>query len=105
MRHQWRKKRGLPCIHGSHDYLNAGKMRGTLVKVVNQDLSHLLSSIKAPTLIFWGSKDMETPLYMARRLNSGITGSKLTIIKDAGHFCFIDKVNKFNTEVKEFLLS
>ena len=29
----------------------------------------------------------------------------LLIIENAGHFCFIDKPNKFNMEVKEFLLS
>ena len=64
-----------------------------------------LVKIKNKTLIVFGDKDKETPLYMARALNKGIADSRLITIKDAGHFCFIDKPNKFNLEVREFLLS
>ena len=80
-------------------------MQMSFKKIVNEHLDDRLKYIKNPTLIVFGRNDKETPLYMAKRLSSGIADSKLLIIDDAGHFCFIDKPNKFNMEVKEFLFS
>ena len=70
-----------------------------------EHLDGRLKDIVNPTLLIFGDKDKETPLYMARRLKNGIAGSRLIVIKGAGHFCFIDRPIKFNMEVKEFLLS
>jgi pimeloyl-ACP methyl ester carboxylesterase len=53
----------------------------------------------------FGEDDKETPLYMAKKLAKEIRDSKLLIIQRAGHFCFVDRPHKFNTEVREFLLS
>ena len=90
----------------SPDYLALSPvMRESFKLIVGENLDGLLCKIKTPTLIVFGENDKETPLYMARRLNKGIKNSQLMIIKGAGHFCFIDKSVKFNTEVKEFLLS
>ena len=47
---------------GSDDYRQAGSMRGTLVRVVNEDWRHLLPKIQAPTLLIWGERDDATPL-------------------------------------------
>jgi pimeloyl-ACP methyl ester carboxylesterase len=55
--------------------------------------------------LIFGENDKDTPLYMAKRFNSGIKNSKLVILKDAGHFAFVDKSIKFNLEMREFLLS
>ncbi len=90
----------------SPDYLVLDDvMKKSFVKIVGEHLDYTLSSIKTPTLIVCGNKDKDTPLYMAKRLNKGLPNSKLLIIKGAGHFAFLDKPFKFNTEVKEFLLS
>ena len=74
-------------------------------KIVTEHLDYTLGKVQNQTLIIFGENDKETPLYMAKRLNRGIPSSTLSVIKGAGHFCFIDKPNKFNMEVKEFLLS
>lgn len=90
----------------SQDYRNLSPiMKESFKLIVNEHLDNLICKIKNPTLIVNGCDDKQTPLYMARRLNQGIENSRLIIIKDAGHFCFIDKSAKFNTEVREFLLS
>ena len=57
-------------------------------------LDNFLDKIENQTLIIFGEKDRETPLYMAKSLNAGIKNSSLKIIKNAGHFCFIDKHNR-----------
>jgi len=90
----------------SKDYLSLSLvMRESFVKIVNEHLDYTLEKVNAPTLIVFGDKDRETPLYMAKRLNKGIKNSTLKVYKGAGHFCFIDKKHTFNTEVREFLLS
>ena len=80
-------------------------MKESFKKIVSYHLDDRLKYIDNETFIIFGENDKETPLYMAKRLHAGIKNSKLSVIKDAGHFCFIDKPNKFNMEVKEFLLS
>lgn len=90
----------------SKDYLELDSvMRKSFVKIVNERLDGVLSSITNDTLLVFGQKDKETPLYMAKRLRKGINKSRLVVIKDAGHFAFLDKSIKFNVETREFLLS
>lgn len=89
----------------SPDYLALNDvMKRSFVKIVNESLNSVLPNIKNRTLLIFGDKDTETPLYMAKRLHNGIKNSKLTVIKNAGHFVFIDKPATFNLEVREFLL-
>ena len=90
----------------SPDYLALNEtMRSSFVKIINEHLESYLPLIDTPTLIINGKLDTETPLYMAKRLNKNIKESILKVFDGCGHFCFIDKPNKFNMEVREFLLS
>ncbi len=90
----------------SPDYLSLnGVMKQSFIKIVNENLDDYLGLIQNQTLIINGEKDMETPLYMAKKLHKNIQNSTLLIFKDCSHFCFLDKPNKFNMEVKEFILS
>jgi pimeloyl-ACP methyl ester carboxylesterase len=75
---------------GSRDYLNAGDLRPTLVKVVNEDLSDQASRINSRALLIWGDKDQETPLELGQRFNSLIKGSKLIVLPNKDHFPFND---------------
>ena len=90
---------------GSTDYLNAGVMRPILVRVVNEDILPLLPQIKHETLLIWGEKDRETPHEMARKMNSGLSNSRLEIIAGAGHFAFADEPETFYNLVDSFLRS
>ena len=80
-------------------------MKESFKLIVNEHLDNLLPEIENQTLIINGVLDKETPPYMARRLKKLIKNSTLEFIDGAGHFCFVDKPYKFNTEVREFLLS
>ena len=97
-------KRKLSAFYSKDYRALSPVMKESFVKIVNENLDGLISHVKNPTLIIFGDKDKETPLYMAKRLNSGIENSKLVIFNGAGHFAFLDKPMKFNAEVKEFLL-
>ena len=90
----------------SSDYNKlSGVMKDSFSKIVSEYLDDYLERITNQTLIVFGSKDKETPIYMAKRLKQKIKNSSLKIFEGAGHFCFIDKPLKFNMEVGEFLLS
>lgn len=90
----------------SPDYLALNQtMKQSFVKIVGETLDYTLPYIKTPTLLIFGKNDKETPLYMARRFEKNLVNSSLTVFDNAGHFCFISDANKFNLEVREFLLS
>ena len=74
--------------YGSRDYLNAGKMRGTLVKTVSEDLTEIARQIMSPVLLLWGEADTETPVEMGHRYHSLFANSELITIPHRDHFMF-----------------
>lgn len=88
----------------SDDYKKlSSKMKNTFKNIVNTDLTNMLQFINAPVVLFWGSKDTETPLYMAKIMNKKIADSCLIVYKDCGHFCYLEKLFEFKQVVKKFL--
>lgn len=90
---------------GEEDYLRAGKLQATLSAVVNQDIRHLLPSIKSPTLIVWGQNDKPTPLFFAEIFHRMIDNSQLVIIPNTGHFSYLENPEKFCEVVENFIIS
>jgi pimeloyl-ACP methyl ester carboxylesterase len=89
---------------GSQDYRNAsGVMRATLVKLVNEDLRHLLPAVDAPTLLLWGENDTDTPLASGQIMQQLIPQAQLIIFTNAGHFPFLDNFTKFTNSLDDFL--
>jgi|CXWL01.1.fsa_nt_gi pimeloyl-ACP methyl ester carboxylesterase len=93
----------LKHLAGSRDYRNAGAMRETFVKVVNENLEKDAEKIALPTLLIWGEKDVETPLTEAYTLRERIRGSRLEVISDAGHFAFQEQPIVVAEKIKSFL--
>lgn len=90
---------------GSADYAAASPiMRASLVQVVNEDLTEHLSKIKSPALLIWGENDEDTPLKDGQLMNKLIPDSRLVIIKNAGHFSFLDEIETVNSEILNFLI-
>ena len=90
---------------GSEDYRRLPeKMRGTFINVVNQDLTPFLDKIKANTLIIWGNKDKDTPIYMARRLHKKIPKNSMVVLCGCGHYAYVERHNLFCNVVENFLL-
>ncbi len=88
----------------SRDYLNAGPLRDTFTKIVNEDLTARLPHIKSPTLLIWGEKnDKETPVSSAIIMKKLIPQAELIVFKNAGHFSYIDQYSKFRLVVRRFL--
>ena len=76
---------------GSEDYERlSGVMRKTFVNVVNESSESDARAIAVPTLLIWGERDRDTPLYMCRRLRKLIGGSESIVIKEGSHFAYLE---------------
>ncbi|MDR1092584.1 MAG: alpha/beta hydrolase [Clostridiales bacterium] len=92
--------------YGSADYRALSPdMRATFVKVVNRRLDKYAARVRAPTLILWGKRDKDTPVYMAKRLAKLIKNSELRIFPDAGHYSYIDCFWECNELMRAFFLN
>ena len=92
--------------YGSSDYKALSKvMRQTFVNVVNKDLKNHYKKLSCPVLLFWGEKDKDTPLYMAKKIKKLTKNSALIVIKNAGHFSYLDDRITFIEVLKEFILN
>ena len=90
--------------YGSRDY-NAldEEMRRTFVKVVNEDLTDLYAKFKASTLLIWGEKDTETPLWMGQEMEKLIPDAGLVILEGGSHFAYLEQIDRFCTIARQFL--
>ncbi len=89
---------------GSEDYRKlSGIMRQTFVNVVNQDLRPYLKDIKASCLLIYGENDKDTPVYFGEIMEKEIKDAGLVVLKDAGHFSYLDQYPRYMSIVKSFL--
>jgi len=70
---------------GSSDYKNAGPLRGTLISAVNENLAGTARQIKCPTLLLYGTNDVDTPPEIGRRYEQLIAVSRFTELKGYDH--------------------
>lgn len=67
------------------------------------DLRDLLKNIDMPTLIIHGGEDGICPVNGGIYLHENIKGSKMAVIKNAGHMPFYTRPDEFNKILKGFL--
>lgn len=91
--------------YSSSDYakLDSEIMRETFKNVINLDLTDELSKITRPTLLVWGENDQDTPLYMARIMEKKIKDSGIVVLKNAGHFSYLDSKAQYLRVADVFL--
>lgn len=89
---------------GSSDYRKLNQVsKQTFKNIINEDLTNLTKKITLPVLIFWGGKDKETPIYMARKLYKNLADSTLIVFKNVGHYSYIERPNEFYMLLKSYL--
>ena len=62
-----------------------------------------LGEISTPTLIIVGDEDVATPYSKAARMHFAIKGSKLAVIKGAGHTATVEEPEQVNKVINTFL--
>ncbi|MGB4695127.1 MAG: alpha/beta hydrolase [Bacilli bacterium] len=90
---------------GSRDYRNASPvMKGTLSKIISEDLRRKLKKIKTKAYLLWGIHDRETPFRDGILMASLLENSVLIPFYESGHFCYLEEEKKFIRELKKILL-
>jgi pimeloyl-ACP methyl ester carboxylesterase len=88
------------------DALRAGPLSLLLGSrdILSDDVTELLASITAPTLLVWGERDVIIPLELGVAAQKAIPNSQLVVIERAGHNVMWDQSQRFNEVVLEYLL-
>lgn len=68
-----------------------------------RDYRKELEKITAPTLVMQGEKDLLLPVHLANEVHLHINGSKLTVIKNAGHTLNLEHVPEVCNNIIDFL--
>ncbi|MBE6775919.1 MAG: alpha/beta hydrolase [Ruminococcaceae bacterium] len=90
--------------NGSADYNAASPvMRQTLVKVVNEDLTHLMPNVKCPALLIWGTADDATPLSDAEIMEKLMPQAGLVTFEGAGHYSFLERQAQYLRVLASFM--
>lgn len=88
---------------GSNDYkASAPVLRETMKKIVNEDVTQLLPNLKVPTLLIWGTNDMDTPIADAKKMESLIPDCGLVEYPNSGHFSYLQNLQNCNAVLNEF---
>lgn len=88
---------------GATDYAAAGPLRGTFVRVVNEDLRDLLPRVAAPALLLWGAEDRETPPTDGTTMQSLLPDARLVVFPGAGHYVYLDRPAETCAALDDFL--
>lgn len=75
--------------------LTAGVLKETFKKVIGEDLQEDLKKINISTAIIWGEGDITTPVKEGELMHKLVKGSKMFIIRGAGHYPFIYNEKEF----------
>ena len=96
-------RKGIYHLLGAGDYVATPELRETFLNVIGEDLSEDMKKISCPALIIFGKNDKDTPVSYGERMKSYIKDSKLEVLKDAGHFSFLDQQDSFAEKVINFI--
>ena len=89
---------------GSRDYKNASEfMRKILVEHVNLDITEDVRNIKCPTLIIWGTMDVEVPIEDAYELEKLIVDSAVIPYEGCSHYAYLERLGQTLSIIKKFI--
>ena len=94
------------AIHRTMSQAHEAGVIGALEAMIERpDSTETLGTIDVPTLIIVGNEDVLTPPKDGRALHAAISGSRLEILKEAGHLSNVERPASFNTVLSEFIAS
>ena len=89
---------------GSDDYKNAsGVMRGTFVKVVNDDVTPILKDVEAETLLIIGENDVDTPIEKGKIMEKLMPNCTMVVFEKDDHWAYYHQIQRFNRVLDAFL--
>ncbi|WP_417456305.1 alpha/beta fold hydrolase [Kordiimonas sp.] len=76
---------------GSADYKNAGALRPTFVRVVNEDLTLPAKASRCPALLIYGSDDTEAPPEIGRRFENLMPIARFVEVQGFDHWDILSR--------------
>lgn len=88
---------------GSEDYLERPELLETFKLIIGEDLTDNMRQIDLLTLLIFGENDAMTPPKFGEKMQKLIKNSKLQILKNTGHFAFLDEPKIVSQLIWKFL--
>ena len=89
---------------GSRDYRNASElMRKIMVEHVNLDITEEVKRIECPTLLVWGTNDLEVPIERAYELEKLIKDAGVVEYEDCTHYAYLERLDQTIRIIKSFI--
>ena len=67
------------------------------------DLRDVLPTVRVPTLLVYGERDVRAPVSVGRAIHAAIPDSRLVVLPDVGHAIPVEAPEQFNRELRAFL--
>jgi len=88
-------RRRYNARYASSDFrATTGPLRQTFINVVGEDLLPLAAQVAPSTLLFWGDKDEDTPLWQGQLLEKTIPDAGLIVYEGAGHYSYLERLSQ-----------
>ena len=78
------------------------KLQNLFKDIASYDIYHDLSKINCPTLVVHGDHD-NNPLAGSKKIHENIPNSKFVLLKNCGHFPFVETPDAFFKTIRDFL--
>ena len=93
-------KEWLALMQDNH---KTGVIKATLGVIERSGTYEQLGDINTPTLIVVGDEDAATPYAKSERMHLAVAGSKLAVIKGAGHTATVEEPEQIKRVMSQFL--
>ena len=90
-------------MYPQSDLYKVPDLEANFRKIVSQDLTSFIPSVRTPTLILWGEDDLQTPVEHARELNNKLQNSRLKIFPEIGHNLPLKYPELVYSAIKKFI--
>lgn len=104
---------GASFLNAHYEALKPWREKGTALPghavihlirgAMEHDVMEQAANITCPTLMMTGDEDVLTPLSYSKALQQRIAGSKVTVLRQAGHCMFLEHVDTFARTAADFL--
>jgi pimeloyl-ACP methyl ester carboxylesterase len=85
------------------DMLVAEHLQETFKRVVTDDVQADAAQLQLPTLLIYGEKDTQAPLYYGEKFHELIADSTLEVLPGVGHFPHLERPIEVTKAIQEFL--
>jgi pimeloyl-ACP methyl ester carboxylesterase len=97
------KKSSLPKLNREYQAAINNNLGQVFKNSVEYDAGERLHKIKCPTLIVWGDRDPDAPLFIGKLMHKLIKHSRLEVLPKTGHKIYLENPNLLYGIINKFI--